>query len=132
MVNKKVYSEWIEIASLDLQSAKYLQNMHPIPVEIICYHCQQSAEKYLKAYQASKQKKITKTHDLTLIYSEIIEYCIEIKLVKEDCIILTDYAVTTRYPYPLELEITDMKNAVLSAENIKRFIMKKLKNQDTI
>jgi HEPN domain-containing protein len=24
--------------------------MHPTPVEVICYHCQQSAEKYLKGY----------------------------------------------------------------------------------
>lgn len=31
----------------DLEAAKFLTNMHPQPLEIICYHCQQSAEKIL-------------------------------------------------------------------------------------
>ncbi len=42
--------EWIRFAEMDLGSAEYLLNMHPTPVEVICYHCQQSAEKYLKGY----------------------------------------------------------------------------------
>lgn len=40
--------ERIRFAKMDLDSAKYLLNMHPTPVEVICYHCQQSTEKYLK------------------------------------------------------------------------------------
>ncbi|WP_282433370.1 HEPN domain-containing protein [Desulfosporosinus sp. FKA] len=39
-------------AETGLQSALFLLNMHPAPLEIICYHCQQSAEKYLKGYIA--------------------------------------------------------------------------------
>jgi len=35
---------------MDLNTAEYLKNMKPLPIEIICYHCQQSAEKYLKGY----------------------------------------------------------------------------------
>lgn len=48
MKNKETAKEWFEIAERDLASAEFLQEMRPIPVEIICYHCQQSAEKYLK------------------------------------------------------------------------------------
>ncbi len=34
---------------MDLRSAEHLLKMHPVPIEIICYLCQQSAEKYLLA-----------------------------------------------------------------------------------
>jgi HEPN domain-containing protein len=42
--------EWIRFAEMDLNSANILSNHYPQPVEIICYHCQQSAEKILKAF----------------------------------------------------------------------------------
>ncbi|WP_200800676.1 HEPN domain-containing protein [Carboxydothermus pertinax] len=43
--------------------AKYLMNMIPKPSNIICYHCQQSAEKYLKGFIALNGGQILKTHD---------------------------------------------------------------------
>ena len=39
-------SEWLEFAKMDLGAAEYLLTMHPLPVEIICYHCEQAAEKF--------------------------------------------------------------------------------------
>ena len=48
MVNIKEAQEWQRLAALDLRTAEYLLNMSPLPIEIICYHCQQSAEKSLK------------------------------------------------------------------------------------
>jgi len=52
MNNSEIAQEWFRYAAKDLQSAIYLQGMNPIPIEIVCYHCQQSAEKYLKGYIA--------------------------------------------------------------------------------
>jgi hypothetical protein len=41
--------QWIEIADSDLDAANHLaKNMRPAPYEIVCFHCQQAAEKYLK------------------------------------------------------------------------------------
>ncbi|MDR4497169.1 MAG: HEPN domain-containing protein [Candidatus Scalindua sp.] len=48
MDNEDIAKEWFKIAETDLTSAKFLQNMKSIPIEIICYHCQQSVEKYWK------------------------------------------------------------------------------------
>ena len=43
-------AEWFDMAEMDLKVAMHLINtFHPIPVEIICYHCQQCAEKATKA-----------------------------------------------------------------------------------
>lgn len=50
--------------AMDLNSAEHLLTMHPIPIEIICYHCQQSAEKYLKGYLVFYGMIPPKTHDL--------------------------------------------------------------------
>jgi len=48
MDNRQFAKEWFDIAETDLSSAHHLITMRPRPIEIICYHCQQSAEKYLK------------------------------------------------------------------------------------
>ena len=52
MLNKKkVYiEEWLNFAKEDLDTAKALLNGEYLFNRSICYHCQQSAEKDLKAY----------------------------------------------------------------------------------
>jgi HEPN domain-containing protein len=41
--------QWIEIADSDFSAAQYLaKNMQPVSYAIVCFHCQQAAEKYLK------------------------------------------------------------------------------------
>jgi len=41
--------QWKEIADSDLNLADFsAKNMWPVPFAIICFHCQQAAEKYLK------------------------------------------------------------------------------------
>ena len=42
-------NQWLEIADRDLTIADFsAKNMRPAPYEIICFHCQQAVEKYLK------------------------------------------------------------------------------------
>ena len=48
MNNKDIAGEWFMFANNDLNSAEFLLNMKPLPLEIICYHCQQSAKNILK------------------------------------------------------------------------------------
>ena len=40
-----MHEEWLKFAEMDLNSAEYLRNMTPTPVEVICYHCEQASEK---------------------------------------------------------------------------------------
>lgn len=44
----EITREWLNFAEMDINSANYLLTMRPTPIEIICYHCQQCAEKALK------------------------------------------------------------------------------------
>lgn len=46
MKNKSDVKEWIHFADMDVLSANYLNKIaYPKPMEIICFHCQQAAEK---------------------------------------------------------------------------------------
>jgi len=43
-------NEWVRFAQMDYTAAKDMSVLHhPVPLEIVCYHCQQRAEKILKA-----------------------------------------------------------------------------------
>ncbi|SHJ95893.1 HEPN domain-containing protein [Tepidibacter formicigenes] len=127
MNNKDIADEWFDFAVNDLNSARFLLQMRPIPLEIICYHCQQSAEKYLKGYIALNGDKIIKTHDLTLLNKRCMNFDKDFQKIKDDCIELVDYGVQVRYPFNIELEEQDMKMAIESAERIEKFILDKLK-----
>jgi HEPN domain-containing protein len=71
MGKQEILQQWFDKGKDDLRSAEYLSTMHYLtPDEIICYHCQQSAEKYLKGFIYSHDIEPDKTHDL--------EYLLEI------------------------------------------------------
>ena len=126
MNKKSIAQEWFDVANQDLASANYLQNMQPVPIEIICYHCQQTAEKYLKGFLAYLGQEVQKTHDLVLLNKLCQETDSDFKKIAEDCLLLTDYGVNIRYPYPLELNEEDMQLALKNAENIKSFVTNKI------
>jgi len=91
--------EWLKYANIDYSVANYLQNHHPIPIEIICYHCQQAGEKALKALLAFHNEEIQKAHDLyTLLELHSSRYPDMISRFSEQAVRLSDYATITRYP----------------------------------
>ena len=94
MDNNKIYTEWFEFAKRDLESAKFLMNMHPRPIEIICYyHCEQSAEKYLKGYLIKSGNKIERTHDLVLLNNKCKAIDKSFEIIEDECIELVPYGV---------------------------------------
>lgn len=122
MDNQDVAREWFKIAEMDFSSAEFLQKMHPVPVEVICYHCQQAAEKYLKGFLALKGEEVKKTHDLVQLNKMCQIHEETFKTVKEECLMLTDYGVNIRYPFPMNINETDMQIAVRNALKIKNFV----------
>ena len=69
--------QWIDYAAQDLGVARHLfENYHPKPLEIVCYHCQQSAEKAIKAVIVSLHwpAGIPKSHDLSFLLNLIHNY----------------------------------------------------------
>lgn len=126
MDNDKIYEEWFEFAKIDLESAKFLINMYPKPIEIICYHCEQSAEKYLKGYLIKNGNKIERTHDLVLLNNKCRGFDSGFDIIEDACIELVPYGVQVRYPYQLDVTEDDMISAIECAEKIERFIKGKI------
>ncbi|SDI59612.1 HEPN domain-containing protein [Natribacillus halophilus] len=124
MNHKSVAEEWFSYARSDLEVAKFLKNMRPIPLEIICYHCQQSAEKHLKGYIAYNGGEIHRTHDLNILNKICTRYHQRFKELTDECIHLTDYGIQTRYPFELQINEEDMNSALKSATTIQKFVMR--------
>jgi HEPN domain-containing protein len=110
--NDDVAQDWYRFSMMDLISAKHLCSLHPKPLEIICYHCQQSAEKLLKGFLVSNGIDPPKTHDLIdlrIMCSKINEKFEELK---EICKSLNPYSIQPRYPNEIEILETDAEKAL--------------------
>ena len=72
-MNIEEVSEWITLADCDFGSAKILNEAVRKYYEIICYHCAQAAEKYLKGYLVFQNVIPEKTHDLLNLNNHCIQ-----------------------------------------------------------
>jgi len=123
MDNRTRTQEWQRLAKMDLSSAEYLLNMHPVPVEIICYLCQQSAEKYLKGYLVLHGINPPKIHDLNELRKLCSDLSDTFKKIADQCSDLIAYGVQPRYPMEPILEERDMLQAVSSAKAVRDFVL---------
>lgn len=121
-MNNDLVAEWLKFADMDLQSAKtLLETMHPAPLEIVCYHCQQSAEKYLKSLLIHFGEEPDRTHDLTKLANTLRKYS-EIPDDFPNLLnILTLYGVHVRYPNEVAVDEAQTKIAIINAEKVKSF-----------
>lgn len=95
-----------------------------------CFTAQQTAEKSLKAYLASKGEKIRKIHDLVALLEECAALDKGFDQLREICAVLTDYYVPVRYPDVGDLGgLTEKEagEALELAERIVKFVEEKLK-----
>lgn len=118
--------EWLSYAIQDLTCAHFLRKMKPQPPEIICFHCQQAAEKALKAYLALNKKDIPYIHDLTILNRSCAEIDDKINELYSSCEHLNDFSVKTLYPTDYELSEKDIPAALRNADKILDFIKAKL------
>ena len=115
--------QWIEIANSDLTTAQYLaKNMQPVSYEIVCFHCQQAAEKYLKWVLVLHDIEPPKIHDLEELEKLCENIAPQFETLFGKCAALTEYAVHTRYPDEKRLERHDMDRALEYAQFIKDFV----------
>jgi len=126
MKNLDIANEWFKIAENDLESARFLLNMKPQPFEIICCHCQQCAEKYLKRFIALNGGEVSKTHDLVMLNKTCMAYNGNFKKIENECIELTDYGVQMRYPFHFEVEEYEAHKAIENTQMIIELIKKEI------
>jgi HEPN domain-containing protein len=114
--------EWFRFGDMDLDAAEPLQSHRPQHLEIICFHCQQSAEKYLKGYLIfSGLEQPPRIHDLRKLRQLCLEYDEQFDLIADACEALTIYGVQPRYPDEIYIDEPIMKKALAYAQQIKAF-----------
>ncbi|MCD8055773.1 MAG: HEPN domain-containing protein [Clostridiales bacterium] len=112
---------WLEISETDLNVAKHLfKTYYPKPCEIICYHCQQCAEKAIKAVILSfgLPSGLPKVHDLSYLLN-LLKDSVDIDEKYYDYAdTLMPYGVSVRYPNEMYLDESHAKKALLMAQEI--------------
>lgn len=126
-----MHKEWLEFAKMDLESAEFLLAMRPVPVEIICYHCEQAAEKLLKAVLVAADIEPPKTHDLIQLCKKCTELDGAYGDLADACIELSPYGVQVRYPSNLDLNEDDMRYALKLCRQMDTAIREKLRSIET-
>jgi HEPN domain-containing protein len=89
---------WIDRAEHDYRAAQHIMELiHEGLTDVICFHCQQCAEKYLKALLVSQGVSFPKTHDLRLLV-DLVPKGVSLGVSRDRIVPLNRYTVEGRYP----------------------------------
>ena len=116
---------WIRKAENDLLAVDNNLASAQVPFDVVCYHCQQVAEKYLKALLVSLGVQPTRTHDLLALLQDVRAYLAVIPpdQIEKSCIILNPYSIEVRYPDDdSNPTAEDCREARTSAETVRQWV----------
>ncbi|MHB1347350.1 MAG: HEPN domain-containing protein [Candidatus Humimicrobiaceae bacterium] len=121
-----IMNSWMEKADRDLEVANRELKIPDPLTDIICFHAQQSAEKYMKAYLIFLDIEFQKTHDiedLVAVAGKKDPLILEFKDIGAE---LSAFAVEARYPEFEEPSLEDTENAVEIARKFKKYIINRI------
>ena len=131
-VRLQEYELWMRYAQADydLVSHIYFGDYYPKPLEIICYHCQQAAEKAVKVLIAcfGGQGGMPKLHDIQFLLTQIkniVKRELGVEITEElldKAAELTKYGVAPRYPNEIFSDDAMSGKAVSDAESIMQWV----------
>lgn len=122
-MNPENPQHWLIKADRDLALIQdTLPNAASYP-DLICYHCQQAAEKYLKALLLHHGQSVKKTHDLEELVDLLAPFEVSITANHyNNALKINDYAILTRYPARIgDPSEADVLEAIAAAEFFRRF-----------
>jgi HEPN domain-containing protein len=124
---REVTNEWITKAEGDYRSAEVLLFQIENPeIDTGCFHCQQCAEKYVKAFLTEHDIDFPRNHDLVRLLGLCLTVDQDFDKIRDPLRKLENYGVIIRYPgltVPLEMA----HEAFEEARRVRDFIRKKLK-----
>ena len=122
---KDEIEQWLTIAESDFQAYKILASSEKPPTMEVCFHCQQCAEKYLKAFLQERMVRFERTHNLTTLLDLCLPLDQEFEKLRRELERLENYSVAVRYPgAKVSLEIA--QEAFALAKKIREFVRTKL------
>ncbi len=128
MADPLVVKEWLERADEDFGFAESNLRDGSEYYGQICFHFQQAAEKYLKAYIIGKGLEFDKVHDLVHLLKTCSAFEPAFTALKEDCIFLNTAYIETRYPvhWPTDYSKETAEQSHIAAANIATMVHSQL------
>lgn len=116
-----VVRQWVQKAENDLTTAAHTLRLGKrAPTDTVCFHAQQCVEKYLKALLVAQEIDFGRTHSVGTLLT-FVPARLRPDLSVEEQEVLTDYAVSTRYPGDYEeIPIEQAKRAVKLARHVRK------------
>lgn len=122
MTNDEYIREWIAKADKDIKTVEIMRDIKDV-TEIVCFHCQQATEKYLKVLLIKNNIDFPKTHNIDFL----LKQCMEINndFIKFMGNSLSEYAVDVRYP---DVRYIPTEEETIQAINLMYEIIELVKN----
>ena len=95
---QKETRRWIKKAEGDVRGARQLAGRTPQLNDLICFHCQQAAEKYLKALLQELGLVVPRVHDMGELLDLLLPHDATLRRLQRGVLFLTQFAVDYRYP----------------------------------
>jgi HEPN domain-containing protein len=123
---QKETQNWISKANKDLVTAGFaLESVDgPLPVTT-ALHCQQAAEKYLKAFLQENKITFSRQHNLIPLLESCISIEISFEDLRKDINQLESYSIASRYPKASD-SLEFRNEALATTKRVKEFILGKL------
>ncbi|MGP8323704.1 MAG: HEPN domain-containing protein [Methanosarcinaceae archaeon] len=115
-MHSEVVREWLQKAEEDYNAVVKLE-----PAEtpyVICFHCQQCIEKYLKAFLTARGEIPPPTHNLIRLNSTATEYEKSLDVIYDFLEELNPYSVAIRYP-GMSVTSEDAERAIEIMNNLR-------------
>ena len=117
---------WLTKAWHDLETARLVANAQPPLLDVAVYHCQQAAEKAIKAFLVHHRQMVERTHDVEVLVDLAADIEPEIGQLADAADALTPYASRFRYPnatFAMEPEPEEFEEAFRQAQAIYQFVI---------
>ncbi len=95
---RRLVLQWLDKAGADLDAAEELSLQGSRFRAIVAFHCQQAAEKYLKALLVRHQIEFPKTHDIAALLDRLATVDASVAGLLRHADALTPFGVEVRYP----------------------------------
>ncbi len=124
----ELVQNWITKAEHDLKIAGSELKTEEPAHDMICYHFQQCAEKYLKAWLIATGVEPRRTHNIHILLEQCAAQEPEFSiLIDKDTGSLTVYATDTRYPDDFFMpSVEETASALANVTLIKEFVSARL------
>jgi len=126
-IREEFVRRWLQKAEEDLNAAKSLIAHGTTFLSTVCFHSQQAAEKYLKAFLTRHQAEFPKTHDIAELLDLISPINANLSESLRETATLTNYGVDVRYPgdFP-NVTTKGAQEALRLAEKVRQSILELL------